>query len=415
MPIQLILLFLLILIFFIGTKFEVNIGIVAIVFAYIEGTFVLDMKTSEIIAGFPSDLFIMLFGLLLLMTIASLNGTVNYLVGKMVQLSQGNIMLLPWVIFFSGVIISSFGPPAAPILFIIGLGFASKYNVNPLLMGAMALHGTQAGMYSPIAPYGVYVGSLVRQTGFTIDPWLFYAWIVLLAFLLAVVLFFVFGGKKLIGRKLDKEVIQTTVEQGGQLDFTRILTLLGFIFLLIGSFFRPRDLGLIAIVVSAVLLLFTKKEIKEQIFQRMGWRVLLIVVGVLVYVNVLQTVGTFIWLAEQGNSLGAPKLVALIMSYVAAAVTAVSSTFGTYGFLIPMTGPFMETATFDSTLFLVALAFSTSVTDISPFSPFGAILLGFAGEDIDKDKLMKDMFKYTFALILIMPLVTWLILVLPSW
>lgn len=415
MPIQLTLLFLLILIFFIGTKFEVNIGIVAIVFAYLVGTLVLDMKTSEIIAGFPSDLFIMLFGLLLLMTIASLNGTVNYLVGKMVQLSQGNIMLLPWVIFFSGVIISSFGPPAAPILFIIGLGFATKYDVNPLLMGAMALHGTQAGMYSPIAPYGVYVGSLARKTGFTLDPWLFYAWIVCLAFLLAIVLFFVFGGKKLIGKKLDKEVIRATVEQGGQLDFTRTLTLLGFLFLLIGSFFNPRDLGLIAILVSAVLLIFTKKEIKEQTFQKMGWQVLLIVVGVLVYVNVLQKVGTFIWLAEQGNSLGAPKIVALIMSYVAAAVTAVSSTFGTYGFLIPMTGPFIETAAFDSTLFLVALAFSASVTDISPFSPFGAILLGFAGDDIDKDKLMKDMFKYTFALILIMPLVTWLLLVLPNW
>lgn len=414
MPIELLLILLLLVVFIIAPIFELNIGLVALVAAYVIGVGLLGMKTSAITGGFPGDLFIILLGLILLMSIANLNGSVDYLVGKMIQLSGGNIALLPWLVFFTGVIVSSFGPPAAPILFIIGLNFAKKYSINPLLMGALALHGTQAGMYSPVAPYGALLAGLAKKSGIEIDSLTLYGLVVALNFLLAIVLFFAFGGKKLIGQQLDKLALKEMVKKAGSLNLERGLTFLGFLIFLVASMIRPREGGFVALTISMLLLMIATKKVRRQAIENIAWPILLIISGVLILVNVLESAGTFVWLAEQGNALGSPKLVGLILGYIAGAVTTVTSTFGTFGILVPMAAPFVESGALNGTTLLVAISVAASVTDISPFSTFGAMFLSFA-EEFDKQKLMKQMFRYTIILILVMPLVTWLLLVLPNW
>lgn len=372
------------------------------------------MKTSDITGGFPGDIFIILLGLILLMSVASLNGSVDYLVGRMLKISGGNIAILPFVLFFTGVVVSSFGPPAAPILFIIGLDFAKRYEVNPMLMGALALHGTQAGMYSPIAPYGVLLSRLAQKSAIPIDSFMLYGLMVFINILLAIVLFFAFGGKKLIGQKIDQTKIEQTIKEAGGLNVQRIITFLGFLVFLVMSIYRPSDSGFIALVIATILLIIANKKVRSQALNQVAWPVLLIISGVLILVNVLETANTFVWLAEQGNALNAPKVVGLLLTYIAGSVTAVTSTFGTFGILIPMAAPFVESGALNGTALLVAISASASVTDISPFSPFGAMFLSFA-KDFDKQVLMKQMFRYTIILILVMPLVTWLFLILPNW
>ncbi len=339
MAIELILLLILIAVFALATYFELNIGLVALVAAYAIGVGILGMKTSAITGGFPGDIFILLLGLILLMSIASLNGSVDYLVGKMIQLTGGNIAILPWTLFFTGVIVSSFGPPAAPILFVIGLDFAKRYDVNPMLMGALALHGTQAGMYSPIAPYGALVAGLAKKSGIEVDPMMLYGLVVLLNVLLAIVIFYAFGGKKLIGQQLNKMDIQETIKKAGSLNLERSLTFVGFLVFIGMSVLRPQDGGFVALAISMILLIAANKKVRSQAIGKVAWSVLLIISGVLILVNVLEEANTFAWAAEQANSIGAPKLLGLILGYISGAVTAVTSTFGTFGILIPMAAP----------------------------------------------------------------------------
>ena len=59
---------------------------------------------------------------------------------------------------------------AVAIMAPIGLGFAAKYKINPLMMGMLIVHGAQAGGFSPIAVYGVIVNSLIADTGFAFSP-----------------------------------------------------------------------------------------------------------------------------------------------------------------------------------------------------------------------------------------------------
>src|SRR6202008_1032081 len=56
---------------------EINIGVLAIVFAWIVGVYFGDMKVDQVIAGFPTALFLTLVALTLLFAQAQVNGTLD--------------------------------------------------------------------------------------------------------------------------------------------------------------------------------------------------------------------------------------------------------------------------------------------------------------------------------------------------
>ena len=61
-------------VFFLGTVRSVNLGVLALVGAFAVGSWVFGAKTSEVLAGFPADLFVILVGVTYLFAIAKRNG-----------------------------------------------------------------------------------------------------------------------------------------------------------------------------------------------------------------------------------------------------------------------------------------------------------------------------------------------------
>mgnify|MGYP001472902112 CR=1 FL=1 len=98
------------------------------------GTLLLDYSGKEILTGFPGQMFILIVGITLLVAIAQSNGTVEWIVVKLLALAGGKLILLPWLLFITAFVASSLGPGAAPILFVIGAGFIEKFKLNPLLV-----------------------------------------------------------------------------------------------------------------------------------------------------------------------------------------------------------------------------------------------------------------------------------------
>ncbi len=145
------------LIFVIATLLPVNIGVLAFVAAFLVGTLVADQSTDDIIAGFPSDLFLTLVGITFLFAVAQNNGTVDWLVELAVRAVRGRIGAIPWIMFLLAAMLTAVGavsPGAVAIIAPIALGFAVQYQISPLLMGLMVIHGAQAGGFSPISIYG---------------------------------------------------------------------------------------------------------------------------------------------------------------------------------------------------------------------------------------------------------------------
>jgi di/tricarboxylate transporter len=87
------------LIFVVATVLPVNIGVLAFTAAFLVGTLVADQSTDDIIAGFPSDLFLTLVGITFLFAVAQNNGTVDWLVELAVRAVRGRIGAIPWIMF----------------------------------------------------------------------------------------------------------------------------------------------------------------------------------------------------------------------------------------------------------------------------------------------------------------------------
>jgi len=231
--IELILIIGLVAVFVVPILFDVNVGVVAFVAAFLLGTLLLDQSTADVLAGFPTNIFVMLVGITLLLGVAHQNGTVDWLVNTLVALARGRLVLLPWVLFGVGFLTSSMGPGAAPILFVIGVGFVQRHGLNPVMVAAMIIHGNQSGGYSPVAPYGLLIAELAEVGGIAYDSITFYLGVAAFHLVLGAVVFVLLGGAKLIGCRVNDQVEAESSSITGQ----QLLTLAGFLALVLGIVF----------------------------------------------------------------------------------------------------------------------------------------------------------------------------------
>src|SRR3954470_11643494 len=202
---ELISILVLVAVFLIATTLGINMGILGIVAAFIVGT-AMGVSEDDIFAGFPGDLFVILVGVTYLFAIASNNGTVDWLVQAAVRAVGGRAAAIPWVMFGVTAVLTAAGavvPGAVAIVAPIALGFAVRYSINPVLMGLFVINGATAGGFSPISVFGSIVNGVVENNNLAEKPLLLFVSSLVFNFLLSVVVFFMFGGRKLIGRTVE--------------------------------------------------------------------------------------------------------------------------------------------------------------------------------------------------------------------
>jgi di/tricarboxylate transporter len=161
---QLISIYALVAMFVVATIWPINMGVLAFVGAFLVGTLFAGQKAAEIIDGFPGSLFLTLVGITWLFALAQNNGTIDWLVRMAVRAVKGRIAAIPWIMFGISAMLTSVGavsPGAVAIIAPIALGFAFRYQISPLLMGLMVVHGAQAGGFSPISIYGGITNGVV--------------------------------------------------------------------------------------------------------------------------------------------------------------------------------------------------------------------------------------------------------------
>ena len=453
MPLELIPILALIAMFVAATLLPINMGTLGFVAAFLVGTLAVGMNSDDIIAGFPSELFLTLVGVTYLFAIAQNNGTVDLMVRGAVRLVRGRVAFIPWVMFgITGVLtaLGALGPAAVAIIAPIALNFAKHYKINPLLMGMMVIHGAQAGGFSPISVYGVTVNNIVAKAELLNSPVALFLGSLFFNAAIGVLLFVFLGGRSLIGRTVHDDVELSTDGEdaadgtggptpsgngnGGtatiaatksepQVDvkplptktvtYDQVLTLIGLGALAVFSLILDLDIGFVSMTVAAVLALASPKAQKGAVSQ-ISWSTVLLIGGVLTFVGVLQEAGSVEWVGNGVARLGMPLLVALLLCYVGAIVSAFASSTAILGATIPLAVPLLIAGEVSPIGVVVALAISSTIVDVSPFSTNGALVLANA-QDIDRDKFYKQILKYSALVVAIGPLLAWAALVLPGW
>jgi Na+/H+ antiporter NhaD/arsenite permease-like protein len=206
MSVQLLSILVLLAIFLIATVLPVHMGALAIVATFAVGYFIFS-DTEEgyadtIYGFFPGELFIVLVGVTYLFAIAKNNGTVDWLVSASVRASGGRLALIPWVMFFVSGALTAIGgvvPAVVAIIAPVGMAFARRYGINPVLMGLFIINGCTAGGFSPLSIFGTITNTVVETNGLPGSPLFLWGASIVANVLLSVVVFFLFGGRKLLG------------------------------------------------------------------------------------------------------------------------------------------------------------------------------------------------------------------------
>ena len=125
------------------------------------------------------------------------------------------------------------------------------------------------------------------------------------------------------------------------------------------------NVGFVALSIALVLSLVSPQATKDAV-TKVAWPTVLLICGIVMYVTLLENLGTIDWLGNQVTKIGSALLAALIICYIGGAVSAFASTTGILGALIPLAVPFLETGAVGAVGLIIALAISSSVVDSSP-------------------------------------------------
>ncbi|PIM53818.1 hypothetical protein CS062_07700 [Roseateles chitinivorans] len=441
--------------FVVATALPINMGVLAFVGAFLVGTLVAGMSAKAIMAGFPAELFLTLAGITYLFALAQNNGTIDWLVRLAVRAVRGRIAAIPWIMFLVAALLTSVGavsPAAVAIIAPIALGFAARHGIHPLMMGLMVIHGAQAGGFSPMSIYGGITNKIVAKAGLPLSEITTMLASFGVNFAVALGLFVALGGLQLMRRgRVEDEgelapIPPVARAQGGPQVFGgaeaesygegrrvaasrssmlgqvqtqtfqatsvhQVITALGLVLLAVLTLGYKLDIGFVSITIGLVLSLMQPRLQKSALGQ-VSWPEIMLIVGVSTYVGVMEKMGTIDYVGHSVANLTSPLMAALLLCFVGAVVSAFASSTAVLGSLIPLGVPFLTGDNAGMAIgFIAAMAVSSTIVDVSPFSTNGALVLANA-KGMDRDRFFRLLLLYGAAVTVIAPIVVWSLFVL---
>lgn len=411
-------------VFAIATALPVNMGILAFVAAFLVGS-LSGVPLEDVLGFFPGDTFVLIVGITLLFGVAKVNGTIELVVAASLRLVRGKRWAVVWLMFALSALLMSLGSVlAAGMLAPIAMPIAARYRIDPLLMGLVLMHGMLSTAFCPITVYGAFTTGVVDNAGFDVDPLLLFIVPFGLNLLIAAALC------GFLGRGLRQEqppadlpatgaapqrAIATLAppETATEVHVTpmRIATLAGMFALLVTGAIGL-DVGVAAFVIGTALMLAAPFGHKTS-FDNISWDAVVLVCGMLTYMAVLNGNGTLDLLGDAAAALGLPMIAALLLCVAVAVVSAFGSSIGTLGIALPLAFPLLEQGGLNVAAFVVALAFCSTVVDVSPFSTNGVIVLAQA-QVPDKRRFQRRMLAYCGLVVVAAPVLAWSVTILPT-
>ncbi|HET7218824.1 MAG TPA: SLC13 family permease [Vicinamibacterales bacterium] len=351
---------------------RINVGWLALTFAWIIGVYSAGMRPDAVMAGFPVALFLTLAGVTLLFAVADANRTLEALAHRAVDLARGSAHAVPILLFVAACVISSIGPGAistVALLAPIGIAMGRRAGVAPFLMALAITNGANAGNLSPFSAVGIIANGAMAKGG--LEHHEARVWFANFAahLLVAAVAYVWLARRPTAGPATVGPADAVTMLNRSQ---KLTLTLIGG--WIVGVLGFNLHIGLSAFAAAAVLFAVNAADDAGTV-RNIPWGIIMMVCGVSVLIGVLEKTGGMDLFTALLARLASPGSVNGVIAFVTGAISTYSSTSGVVmPAFLPTAVPLVERLGGGDPL-AVALSINvgSSLVDVSPLSTLGAL------------------------------------------
>lgn len=375
-------------VFIVGSfkKNPIHIGVLAMLATYVLGK-AAGIADIKIMGFFPTTLFVRLFGIMLFFAITQCNGTIEVLAKKMLSKTGNSLKIMPFFIFYIGVILASVGIPSMAGFAVytgLAIAIAKAAGVSPQLFGIAAGYGIGCGVYSPINEYTVNILTACETAGLETNLMHIYFFCLIAYSISFLVIYLCLGGHKNTGNA-DPEMLRDIPA------FTRAqkITIVGIVALIILVAVCKVDIGWAGFIMSVVCTLLGANE-GQDAMKKVSLGSLLLVCGVGCLIALVQELGGFELMSNALVSIMTPKTVAPIMSMTSSIMSLFTISRLCVLTLVPTIPGIIEQIPEASTAFaIIATSAGATASNIGPLSICGAMIMSNIGMQYGEQEVAK--------------------------
>ena len=394
---------------FVGWKFKLNTGIIAMGFAFVIGIFVMNMKASQVIGFWPTTIVFYLLSIALFFNYATENGTMNVLGQKLLYAMGGNAKLVPFAIALVSAIVGGLGAGASTPAIVGPFAFvmAATAGVNPVLTAIAISFGNLVGSNNPYNGYGGTISkNLILDNG--IDEvmamnWSLKIWIncALITIIVIVLFYFFFKGHKAervsLGTKppafnpVQKKTVVVLLVAFALMVIPPILNtwIKGVPFLkTLNQFCQPQVIMMLGALVCAILRLGDEKTV----IRKIPISTIVMIVGVYSLIQVAAEAGLVDAISSAlANNIPRFLVPAAIVLFAAFLSFFSSSTSTVMPLMYPMVPALAAGLSLNPIMLYTCIFFGGLATSCSPFSTGGAVCIAANPYEDQKEMLPNKM------------------------
>lgn len=369
---------------------KVNVGVLAMAFAWLIGTYVAGFTVEQVAAGFPSSLFLTLTGVTLLFALAEDNGTLERLAHRAVALAHGSTRLIPLLLFVIAFLLSSVGPGAittVALLIPMAMAVGTRAGVPRFLTALAVANGANAGNLSPISAIGIVANTKMAEVGlggYEVKVWLTN----LLAHVLVMAAAYVLSGGWKLAPKPPTEGAQATQA----FERRHWLTMLVIGTWIVGVVGFKLSVGLAAFLAASILVLMSLAD-ESSAMRRIPWGVIVLVCGVTVLISLLEKTGGMELFTALLAKLANPSTVNGVVAFVTGLISSWSSTAGVVlpAFLPTVPGLVEKVGGGDPLAVALSINVGSAMVDVSPLSTLGALCVATVADPAEARVLFRQL------------------------
>lgn len=405
---------------------RINVGWLALAFAWLIGVYQADMRPDAVMAGFPVSLFLTLAGVTLLFSIAETNGTLEGLAHRAIQLARGNARVIPVCFFIVSCALCSVGPGAistVALLAPLAMAVGQRVGVPPFLTALMVANGANAGNLSPFSSVGIIANGAMAKAGLVghealvwfanfaahiIVAGVAYGWLSRGAGPFRLKAEVTGSSPAAFAPKAEaaelsaadtRDIVANPVASAfrrkvpiAPLTRHQHLTLVVVAAWIVGVVASNLSLGLSAFAAAAILLVLQAAD-EGAAVRGVPWAIIMMVCGVSVLIAVLEKTGGMDLFTSMLARLASPSSINGVIAFVTGAISTYSSTSGVVlpAFLPTIPSLVERLGGGDPLAIALSINVGSSLVDVSPLSTIGALAVAAVADPYQSRVLFRQL------------------------